>query len=566
MNGYQIACSGTDFASNFGAAAQLLQSFNIATLYFDNCTVPGKPSLEALGLAFGQFLGALKYTDGTPVAQVDVIAHSMGGLILRSYLAGKQDISPASFNPPATVPIRKAIFLGTPHFGTKVANLFGNDRQTEEMSLGSQFLFDLNTWNQGSDDLRGITAVAIAANGGTGLESGTPGFDDGLVTLTSSSLAFVRPGITRVVPYCHSTNSLLTTSGACSASTPALNVLGNDPNSPVVQIVGSFLAGTDGWQKAGESGDTNALLASRAGLNVQLRDKTDTAISLIGGSVATPGLTANLGVNTGSGVDYSESLTANTSLSVQLTPMSGTVQSTTLKLPAGTVSPTIVKPGPVISPKGVIPAAGPAPFPYDVGPGAYVSIYGTNLASATQAAAIPYPLQIADVQVLVNGVAAPMVFVSAGQINFVYPASAAGLTQLTVKNSDGQHTVNVRVAPAVPSIFWLDANGTAAALNALTSTVVGAATPLHAGDFLSLYLTGLGATTMTNGLDYAQIPPTITVGGRNLTVLYAGRTPGFAGLDQINCQLPVGITTGTAVPVVVTSNGRVSPTAYIAIQ
>jgi uncharacterized protein (TIGR03437 family) len=124
----------------------------------------------------------------------------------------------------------------------------------------------------------------------------------------------------------------------------------------------------------------------------------------------------------------------------------------------------------------------------------------------------------------------------------------------------------VRVAPAVPSIFWLDANGTAAALNALTSTVVGAATPLHAGDFLSLYLTGLGATTMTNGLDYAQIPPTITVGGRNLTVLYAGRTPGFAGLDQINCQLPVGITTGTAVPVVVTSNGRVSPTAYIAIQ
>jgi uncharacterized protein (TIGR03437 family) len=566
INGYQGGCSGSDFASTFGGADRLLQNSSLVTLFFNNCSVAGAPTIEALGVAFGQYLAALKYTDGTPVTQVDVVVHSMGGLILRCYLSGKQDTATASFQPPSTVAVRKAVFLGTPHFGTQIANLLGQDKQTAAMSLGSQFLFDLNTWNQGTDDLRGISAISVAGNiDASGQESGVAGFDDGVVALSSASLAFVKPGLTRVVTDCHTTNPLLTLFGYCPSGAPTLPLLSTDPNNPVGQILISFLTGTSAWQQVGESGDTNSLLSSRAGLLVQLRDKNDAAITLIGGTVANPTQALKLGGNLASGLVYSEALPANASLDFQLTPLSGTVQSTSLKLPPGTVSPTIVKLGPVISPKGVIPAAGPAPFPYDVAPGAYVSVYGTNLASATQSASIPYPNQIADVQVLVNGVAAPMVFVSAGQINFVYPAVTTGLTQLTVTNGNGQNAVNVRVAPAVPSIFLLDANGTAAARNALTSTVVGPGTPLHAGDFLSLYLTGLGATTTTNGLDYAQTQPTITIGGQSVPIGYAGRTPGFAGLDQINCQIPVGIT-GTAVPVIVTSNGRSSSTAFLAIQ
>jgi uncharacterized protein (TIGR03437 family) len=50
-----------------------------------------------------------------------------------------------------------------------------------------------------------------------------------------------------------------------------------------------------------------------------------------------------------------------------------------------------------------------------------------------------------------------------------------------------------------------------------------------------------------------------------VAVLYAGRSPGFAGLDQINAQIPAGVT-GAAVAVVVNSGGRLSSTAYIAIQ
>lgn len=85
VNGYQISCSGSDFAGTFGDADKLLQTAGRVSVFFNNCSVggvgPQRPSLEAEGIALGEFLAGLKYTDGSAVTQVDVIAHSMGGLI-----------------------------------------------------------------------------------------------------------------------------------------------------------------------------------------------------------------------------------------------------------------------------------------------------------------------------------------------------------------------------------------------------------------------------------------------------------------------------------------------------
>ena len=135
--------------------------------------------------------------------QVDVVAHSMGGLVLRCYLSGKQDAA-GTFQPPAATNVRKAVFLATPHFGTPIASLVPLfTDQIEEMSSGSAFLFDLGTWNDTSDDLRGVDAIAAAGNAGTGLLTGTSGFDDGVVPLTSAALRFYGPGRTRVLPDCH---------------------------------------------------------------------------------------------------------------------------------------------------------------------------------------------------------------------------------------------------------------------------------------------------------------------------------------------------------------------------
>ncbi len=571
INGYQSSCAGTDFAGTFNSADKVLQASGIVSLFFNNCSVGGvaalRPSIEAEGVAFGQFLAGLKYEDGSAVTQVDVIVHSMGGLILRCYLSGKKDVSPASFAPPATVLVRKAIFLGTPHFGTPViaqlAAFTGTDRQTNEMALGSQFLLDLNTWNQGADDLRGIDAIAIAGNGGT-FNKTIPGFDDGVVSLTSSSLGFYRPGVTRIVPYCHTTAAILSQVGYCPSGTGVITDINTDITNPVSQIVTSFLTGTNAWKTTGIAAESQTTLSTTGGMLLQLRDATDAVVPITGATITSVTPNVSLPASTAN-ISYSEALSTAKALQVSITPLSGTAQTASLNLASATSSVQIVKPGPVILPRGVIPAAGPAPFPYDVAPGAYVSIYGTNLASSTQVAGIPYPTQIGDVQVTVGNTLAQIVFVSAGQINFVYPNVAPGMTQLTVKNINGQHTVNVRVAPSTPSIFLLDAAGTAAARNALTSTVVGTSAPLRAGDFLSLYLTGLGATTVKDTLEYASVIPVITIGGQSVPIAYAGRSPGFAGLDQINCQIPAGIA-GNAVPVVVTSNGRTSNTAFIAIQ
>ena len=61
---------------------------------------------------------------------MDVVAHSMGGLVLRCYLSGKQNAA-GVFQPPAATHVRKAVFLATPHFGTGIASLLGITQQVE---------------------------------------------------------------------------------------------------------------------------------------------------------------------------------------------------------------------------------------------------------------------------------------------------------------------------------------------------------------------------------------------------------------------------------------------------
>ncbi len=121
-------------------------------------------------------------------------------MIVRAYLAGIQP--DGTFKPPANPGIRKAVFLSTPNFGTYAASLFGTDAQTQELALGSTFNYALATWNQGSDDLRGIDALAIAGNAAVMTVSGQAN-GDGVSSLTSSSIGFAAPNRTRILPYCH---------------------------------------------------------------------------------------------------------------------------------------------------------------------------------------------------------------------------------------------------------------------------------------------------------------------------------------------------------------------------
>ena len=570
LNGYQPSCSDSSFSSTFGNADQVLQASQIASVFFDNCTVTsttsGRPTIEALGAAFGTFLRGLRYTDGTAVTEVDVVVHSMGGLILRCYLAGKSDDTPSVYAPPANTGVRKAVFLATPHFGTALAGLLGTDVQTQEMALGSQFLFDLNTWNEGLDDLRGVDAIAVAGTGGTGAESGTVayggGLDDGVVTLNSASLGFLRPGRTRLVPACHASISLLVTFGLCTSGAQPIASI-TDGSNVTGQIVVSFLTGTSNWQSLGQALEDNGLASVFGGINLQLQDSTGTPLVTTGGTITSAtGLSAPLSQSSTKQVLYLEIFPMSGPRPIQVQTASAVID-TTQTLPHGTVGTVILKPGPVI--RGVVPAAGPI-FPYNVAPGAFVAIYGADLAGSTLSASAPnYPTTLGDVQVKVNGAAAAIQYISPGQLNVIWPDVAAGITKLTVVTGKGSFTANVIVQSAVPSVFTLGGT-TAAAINAVTGTVVGPTAPLRAGvDIVTIFLTGLGGTKRTDGLDYAEIQPAVSIGGQECSVRYAGRAPGYPGLDQINCAVPAGVS-GAAVAVIVTSKGRAANTVTLNIQ
>jgi uncharacterized protein (TIGR03437 family) len=89
---------------------------------------------------------------------------------------------------------------------------------------------------------------------------------------------------------------------------------------------------------------------------------------------------------------------------------------------------------------------------------------------------------------------------------------------------------------------------------------------LHAGDYVELFATGLGRTTSKDGLDYANQQPTVTIAGIDCPVTFAGRAPGFPGVDQINCVVPAGIGSNSAAAVAIVSANRTSNVATLAVQ
>lgn len=545
LNGYQADCNGSSFAGTFGNFDQILQRSNRATVFFNNCDYPNKPAIEDLGNNFKTFLSALKYQDGTPVNQVDVVAHSMGGLIVRSYLAGKQ--TGGSYTPQVAVPIRKYISIAVPNFGTVNPSVtLVNDKQTQELAAGSTFVFDLGTWNQGTDDLRGVDALAIIGNGGTGQNTMT-GFDDGLVSLSSGSIGFALSNRTRIINACHTGPGLLSQFNYCPANAPAIAAPTTDTDQTAAIAV-SFLADTAAWQTIGQAAEQNMFLSVGGGLEVRAKSAADAYLSLESAKVTK---TLNIRNNA---VAFTEYVTPPAQ---QLTITSGsTTLQSDLNVKPGFVNAMIVKNGPQIL--RVLPSAA-AVFPLQVAPSSYVSIYGSGFTPDTTVG-----LPIVD-PVTGAPLNPQLVAVTPNQINIVFPAFGTLTTSipLTVSNASGQSTVNVLITSPLPTIFTQDGSGTgaASALNAITSALVSPNAPLHSGDYVSLYLTGLGAISSTFSL-----PVSVTVAGQACNVQYAGVAPGYTALDQINCQIPAGITPTSVAPVVVTAAGRASNTVTLAIQ
>ena len=67
-------------------------------------------------------------------------------------------------------------------------------------------------------------------------------------------------------------------------------------------------------------------------------------------------------------------------------------------------------------------------------------------------------------------------------------------------------------------------------------------------------------------LFHSRIQPNSAIGGVNVPVFFAGPTPGFTGLYQVNATLPTGITASQAAPLLLTQGGHASVMVTIPVQ
>lgn len=214
-------------------------------------------------------------------------------------------------------------------------------------------------------------------------------------------------------------------------------------------------------------------------------------------------------------------------------------------------------------------------------PGGYVSLFGLGLATGVdQAQTVPLPTQLRDTEVLIGGRSLPLNYSSEGQINALVPYDLPVNSQQQVIVRRGE-TVSVPetvvVAAAQPAIYTQDQSGKGPGVivRGVDNSVVTAANPAHAGEVVVLYANGLGAVDppVASGaaapaagpLSRTVNPVTVTVGGQPARVDFAGLTPGFPGLYQLNVALPAGLT-GTALEVVATVAGVASPPVTIAVR
>jgi uncharacterized protein (TIGR03437 family) len=238
---------------------------------------------------------------------------------------------------------------------------------------------------------------------------------------------------------------------------------------------------------------------------------------------------------------------------------------------------------PVISAGGAVSAASlSAGAP--IAPGSYISIFGSNLAAGSNpAGALPYPTTLGGTQVLLGGEPLPLQYTGTGQINAVVPYDASvNSTQELIVQRNGASSLpeTVVVAAAQPAVFTQNQSGSGPGAIMVAQAngsqfLDTATTRASAGDALVIYCSGLGAVTLAvaagaaapgSPLARTSDPVTVTIGGQAAQVFFAGLTPGYAGLYQVNVYVPSGVAAGTDVPVVVSVAGAASAPVTVAIQ
>ncbi len=201
-----------------------------------------------------------------------------------------------------------------------------------------------------------------------------------------------------------------------------------------------------------------------------------------------------------------------------------------------------------------------ASFRPSFAPGMILTVFGAGLAPSTwSASSVPLLDQLAGVSVTINGLAAPLYYVSPSQLNIQVPYGfTAGSSVSLVVNNNGQTaSTSFTLNSAAPGIFT---DQTGAVVPSKTAAL---------GEVISLYITGAGAVSPSiatgaapaEGTAVTNLPVPIagaqvSIGSETLPIQFIGIPVGLVGVVQINCLVPS--TAPTGVQSLVVSIGGVS--------
>jgi len=256
----------------------------------------------------------------------------------------------------------------------------------------------------------------------------------------------------------------------------------------------------------------------------------------------------------------------NTGMVVTLSATAGALQPASAQLYGGIAQNQT--PPPTLAPGGTLNNLNPV-VGAPLSPGTIAQVYGTGLASAPVSTGIlPLPTTFNKTFALVGQAQAPapLYFLSSGQINIQIPYDVTATAPqqvpivLSVNNALTLPQM-LDIVPAAPGVLSaLDGptspiqNGAhIIAQHSANSSLVTSTSPAKPSEFLVMYLVGLGATnpSVTSGapapssqLAKVTVQPTVTVDSQPANVIFAGLTPGFVGLYQINFQVPSNARSG----------------------
>ena len=219
-----------------------------------------------------------------------------------------------------------------------------------------------------------------------------------------------------------------------------------------------------------------------------------------------------------------------------------------------------------------------------IAPGTLIIIFGHNLASGeTSTSGFPLPLDVNGTEVIVAGRSLPLFYAGDRFVDAIVPFDLPpnAIDQVIVTRGT---TISlpepVAVTPARPGMFAANAQGTGPGVVVGyyadgSAALVDVAHPVHAGDVIVVYATGMGdvdprvltgAAAPVTPSSNTLATTTATVGGVPATVYFSGALATFSGVYQVNIAILPGVTPGDSVPVVLSQGGITSPPVTIPVR